>query len=105
MEQPMSPLTQKQQFWLDHLHACDEQGITMKQYAAEHALAIASFYEAKASLRKKSLIDSPANTTLFAQAAMSTGGSCQLALPGGATLTIDSHCDPLWAARLIKALQ
>ena len=101
----MSSLSEKQQFWLDHLHACDEQGITMKQYAAEYGLAIGSFYEAKASLRKKGLIDTPATIPLFAQATIATCGHCQLALPGGTTLTIDSHCDPLWAARLIKALQ
>lgn len=101
----MSTLSEKQQFWLNHLHACDEQGITMKQYASEHRIAIGSFYEAKASLRKKGLVDTPATTTLFAQAAMASCGQCQLALPGGATLTIDSHCDPLWAACLIKALK
>ena len=101
----MSSLSEKHQFWLDHIRACDEQGITMKQYAAEHTLAIGSFYEAKASLRKKGLIDAPAKNSLFTQAAISACGYCQLSLPGGSTLTIDSHCDPLWAARLIKALQ
>jgi hypothetical protein len=101
----MSSLSKKQQFWLDHLHACDEQGITMKQYAAEHTLAIGAFYEAKAALRKKGLTDTPAKNTLFAQTTISTCGNCQLAFAGGVTLTIDSHCDPLWAASLIKALQ
>lgn len=100
----MSSLSEKQQFWLDHLHACDKQGLTMKQYAAEHALAIAQFYEAKAALRRKGLIDTPTNNSLFAQAAITTCGYCQLTLPGGSTLTIDSHCDPLWAAHIIKAL-
>lgn len=101
----MSSLSEKQQFWLDHIHACDAQGITMKQYAAEHALAITEFYEAKAALRKKGVIDTPVKSSLFAQATITTVGHCQLSLPGGATLTIDSHCDPLWTARLIKALQ
>ena len=101
----MSSRTIKQQFWLDHLHACDQQGITMKQYAAEHSLAIGAFYEAKASLRKKGLIDTPAKKPLFAQTTISTCGYCQLAFAGGVTLTIDSHCDPLWSASLIKALQ
>lgn len=52
-------LTERQQFWLDHLRACARTRQSLKSYAAEHGLDIGALYEAKSRLKRKGVL-SPA---------------------------------------------
>ena len=48
----MSPagLTERQQFWLDHITRCDAGGNSTKGYAAAHDLSVQAMYSARRDL-------------------------------------------------------
>ena len=50
--------TDRDTLWLEHLRACGTG--SMKDYAAAHELDVRALYEAKARLRRKGLLSSPA---------------------------------------------
>jgi hypothetical protein len=106
MSQPI-PLTTKQQFWFDHLCACDRSGQTMKDYAQHHDLSVGAFYAWKKTLRRKGVIGTapPAAPSLFQKVALQNhSGTLRLVLPTGLTLEIDAGTDPHWVAQLVGAL-
>jgi len=37
-------LTERQQYWLDHIQACEESGDTTKAYAEVHGLSVSMMY-------------------------------------------------------------
>ena len=45
--------TPRQEFWLEHLRACREQGISLKAYAREHDLSVSALYAAKSALKRQ----------------------------------------------------
>ena len=48
--------TPRQRFWLEHLKACREQGLSLKAYARAHDLSVAALYAAKAALKRRGTI-------------------------------------------------
>ena len=46
-----------QQFWLEHVKACEAVGVSMKSYAEQHGLKLQSFYCWKGQLKKRGLLD------------------------------------------------
>ena len=103
MTQP-HPLTDKQQYWLEHILACDNANLSSKDYAMANGLSVTALYSWRKKLRRKGMLK-PREHTLFARASLTpTTGHCQISLPDGLVVSLDTHCDPLWAASLIKAL-
>jgi transposase-like protein len=103
----MHPLTLKQQFWFEHLRACERSGQTMKDYAQHHDLSIGAFYAWKKTLRRKGVLGTslPAAPSLFQKVALQNSpGTLRLVLPTGLTLEIDAGTDPHWVAQLVGAL-
>lgn len=101
------PLTPKQQFWSEHLRACERSDQTMKDYAQHHGLSISAFYAWKKTLRRKGVlgISTPVAPSLFQKVALrQPAGALRLALPTGLTLDIDAGTDPHWVAQLVGAL-
>ncbi len=49
-------LTSTQQFWLEHVEACEAAGVSMKAYAERHGLKLQSFYCWKGQLKKCGLL-------------------------------------------------
>lgn len=45
-------LSQRQEFWLEHLQQCAERKQPLSSYAAEHGLSLGALYEAKRRLRR-----------------------------------------------------
>lgn len=43
-------LTERQQFWLDHIARCDAAGSSTKDYAAAHDLSVQAMYSARKDL-------------------------------------------------------
>ena len=43
--------TERQQFWLDHLPVCREQGHTLTGYAKANGLAVSGLYTAHSTLK------------------------------------------------------
>jgi len=102
------PLTEKQQFWLEHVQACDKSGLSMKAYAHTNELSVGSFYTWKKTLRRKGVIaDSQADAPqLFRKAVVvdSSHARASALLPSGLVLEFDDSTDPLWVARVLRAL-
>jgi len=49
-EAPQPQLTERQQFWLDHIARCDAAGRLTKEYAAAHGLSVQAMYSARKDL-------------------------------------------------------
>lgn len=103
-----TPLTEKQQLWLEHIRACDQFGQTMKAYAEEHDLNVSALYAWKKTLRRKGVIaDSQADAPqLFRKAVVADSSHARASarLPSGLVLAFDDSTDPLWVARVLRAL-
>lgn len=101
-------LTEKQQFWLEHVRACDESGQSMRAYADANGLNAAEFYSWKATLRRKgAFVSKGASTGLFRKAEIVDGhhlGRCRITLPSGIALDIEAGTEPTWVARLVSVL-
>ena len=50
-----SSLTERQQFWVEHLRACAARGQALSLYAAEQGLSVAALYEVKSRLHRRGL--------------------------------------------------
>jgi hypothetical protein len=45
-------LTARQQFWVEHLRACERRQQSLASYAAAHGLNLGALYEAKSRLKR-----------------------------------------------------
>lgn len=52
-------LTERQQYWLEHLRACDAAGTTTIEYARNHGLRVKSLYSARKALAEKGTLPPP----------------------------------------------
>ena len=52
-------LTERQQFWLDHLRVCREQGQTLRGYAKAHGLSVSGLYTAHSTLKSRGVVTEP----------------------------------------------
>jgi hypothetical protein len=46
-------LTERQQYWMKHIQACDRAGQTSVDYAREHGLNVKSLYSSRKALAQK----------------------------------------------------
>ena len=46
-------LTERQQYWFDHLAAAEASGVSLKDYAHVHGLAVQSLYSGKQTLKRR----------------------------------------------------
>ncbi|MFA5530641.1 MAG: hypothetical protein WDA11_08230 [Thiohalomonadaceae bacterium] len=100
-------LTEKQQYWLGHVQACDRAGLTMRSYAEANGLSLAALYSWKATLRRKGALDEAAKPRLFQRATVVGGrasGQCRVVLPSGLALEVTCGTEPTWVAELVRAL-
>ena len=49
-------LTERQQYWLDHLQACEESGETTKAYADLHGLSVSMMYSWRKELTVRGVL-------------------------------------------------
>ena len=64
---PVSPLTERQQYWLKHLRACDASGLTSIDYARQHGIKVKLLYSARKALAEQGKRPPPAPTTVHFQ--------------------------------------
>ena len=97
-----TPLTDRQQFWLEHLRACGSR--SLKAYAAEHGLSISALYEAKSRLKRKgSLAQTPARfVRVQRDAPPRTAAVCRIHLRNGTLVEV--ACDPEHWPRLLGSV-
>ncbi|MFB3077560.1 MAG: hypothetical protein ACE1Y4_06090 [Lysobacterales bacterium] len=58
-QSPAPELTERQQYWLNHIRACDRSGQTIIDYAREHGINVKSLYSARKSLVQKGKLPRP----------------------------------------------
>jgi hypothetical protein len=51
------PLTTKQQYWLDHIHSAQNQGLSLSEYALEYKIPLPSIYKWRWYLSKKNYLN------------------------------------------------
>jgi len=49
-------LTERQRYWLAHIEACGESGLSARAYADEHGLKVSRLYNARHQLKAKSVL-------------------------------------------------
>tara|TARA_R110001599_G_C11736257_1_gene607344 strand:+ start:83 stop:424 length:342 start_codon:yes stop_codon:yes gene_type:complete len=52
-------LTERQQYWLKHLRACDAAGTTTIEYARTHGINVKALYSARKALAEKGTLPRP----------------------------------------------
>jgi hypothetical protein len=52
-------LTERQQYWLKHIRACDAAGQTTINYARAHGINVKSMYSARKALAEKGTLPCP----------------------------------------------
>ncbi len=92
-----SKLTERQQFWLEHLRACERNGQSLKSYAAEHGLAVSALYEAKSRLKRRGLVASTPKHGRFARVELASETAsvppvCRIHLRNGTV--VELMCTP-----------
>lgn len=51
-----STLTERQQYWLNHIRACEASGKSIADYAVEHEISAKTMYAGKKMLVKKGIL-------------------------------------------------
>jgi ABC-type hemin transport system ATPase subunit len=51
-----SSLTERQQYWLNHIHACETSGKSIADYAVKHDINVKTMYAGKKMLVKKGIL-------------------------------------------------
>ena len=90
-------LTERQQYWLKHIRACDAAGQTSIDYARENGINVKSLYSARKALAEKGTLP-PRKATCFQK--VQTPGSrfpqnsqWQIQLPNGVAVAFDGAVD------------
>ena len=79
-------LTERQQYWLQHIRACDAAGKPSVEYARENGIEVSALYAARKALAEKGALPKP-KPPRFQKAAVVDGTACtqwQIRLPNGA---------------------
>ncbi len=88
--------TPRQRFWLEHLEACREQGLSLKAYARAHNLSLTALYAAKASLKRRGTSAEPSKPApKLVPVRVAPGASMiRVLLPNGVVVELPESIDP-----------
>ena len=78
-------ITERQQYWLNHLKAAEEANITLTKYAEANDLKVKDLYQWKTSLTKRGFWVSQASSFIAVKAKPSSA-VCSMVLPNGIRL-------------------
>lgn len=78
-------ITERQQYWLDHLKAAEVFGSSLARYAAANDLKVKDLYQWKSSLTKRGLW-SPPNSSFVSVKAKPSSTVFSMVLPNGIRL-------------------
>jgi hypothetical protein len=56
MQEMIPALTERQQFWLEHIQACEASGKSIVEYAATQGIAARAMYRGKKTLVQKGIL-------------------------------------------------
>jgi hypothetical protein len=90
-------LTERQQYWMKHIRACDSARQTSVDYAREHGLNVKSLYSARKSLAQKGELARP-QPPRFQKAEVASShlhrdSQWRIQLPNGVAVEFDGQVD------------
>jgi hypothetical protein len=99
-------LTERQQYWLKHLRACDTSGKTTIDYARENGINVKSMYSARKALAEKGTLPRP-KPARFQQVQVIAGnpaGDTQwhVQLPNGLAISFGGKVDAATLALVLS---
>ena len=91
-----APRTARQRFWLEHLNACREQGVSLKDYARAHDLSVVALYAAKSALKRRGTSTPPAVPApkLVPVRLAPAASMVRVLLPNGVVVELPESIDP-----------
>ena len=95
METAGSELTERQQYWLEQIKACDASGMSVSAYAAEQGFRVGAMYAGKKSLIGKGLLP-PAAGARFQRVqtqAVNIGSEWRVRFPNGVSVEFSGSAD------------
>lgn len=104
MKEQTSALTERQQYWLKHIRACEHAGQGMKAYARAQDLDIKALYSWKKALVKKSVLPRT-RPTRFQQAqvvAPAIISEWQITLPNGVSVAFAGAVDTVTLTTILN---
>jgi len=102
MKDQTPTLTDRQQFWLKHIRACEETGQSMKAYALSQGLEVKDLYAWKKMLVKKGVLP---RTLRFQRARITPvmESHWQVQLPNGVAVTFTGAVDAGTLGTVLKS--
>ena len=104
-------LTERQQYWLDHLQACEELGETTKAYAELHGLSVSMMYSWRKELtirgvysRQSSGSCSPRFDRVQVIESKIPTGTWRITLPNGVQIELCGVVAGTTQAKLLESL-
>ncbi len=92
-----SHLTERQQYWLKHIRACEAANMTTIDYAREHGLKAKSMYSARKALAENGALpavpNSPFQKVQVASATVPAVSQWQVQLPNGTAVSFGGTID------------
>ncbi len=105
MERNAQGLTERQQYWLEQIQACEASGTSLSAYASAHGIEVRSMYTAKKLLIKKGALARPAGARFQrVHAAASSGSEWRIDLPNGAAVGFSGAVDAGMLSTVLNAL-
>jgi hypothetical protein len=101
-ETDLQTLTDKERFWYEHARQASQRGESLSEYARAHSLNIHHFYNYRAVLRKKGLLDGPPAKAFVKVRADSPVYPTVIVLPNG--IRFETQCPAGALAELVKEL-
>jgi C4-dicarboxylate-specific signal transduction histidine kinase len=90
-------LTERQQYWLKHIRACEAANMTTIDYAREHGLKAKSMYSARKALAENGALpavpDSPFQKVKVASASTLPESQWRVQLPNGTAVSFGGTID------------
>jgi hypothetical protein len=90
-------LTERQQYWLNHIRACDAAGQTSIDYAREHGINVKTLYSARKALAEKGTLPRPQHSRFqkaqLASSPRPVDGQWHVQLPSGAVVAFSGKVD------------
>ena len=90
-------LSERQQYWLKHIRACEAANMTTIDYAREHGLKAKSMYSARKALAENGVLpavpDYPFQKVKVATADVSRDSQWRVQLPNGTTVSFGGPID------------
>ena len=83
MAQRDPSLTERQQYWLKHIRACDAAGKPSVEYARENGIEVSALYSARKALADKGALPKPPRFQKAAVVDGTVGAQWQIQLPNG----------------------